>query len=86
MNDLPYTPRRSADAVPLLVLDNETFAKLPEGTILNRLEDIDKMKTVLTYRFVPQKLTASDLRKQKSVITMQAERSRSRSTASCATR
>jgi uncharacterized surface protein with fasciclin (FAS1) repeats len=39
--------------------------------ILNALEDVDKVKTVLTYHIVPQKLVASDLGKQKSVTTLQ---------------
>jgi len=59
------------DAVTLFAPENEAFAKLPGGTILSGLEDVDKVKTVLTYHVVPQKLMASDLRKQKSLITMQ---------------
>ncbi len=60
-----------ADAVTLFAPENEAFAKLPAGTILSGLEDVDKVKTVLAYHVVPQKLMASDLRKQKSVTTMQ---------------
>ncbi len=60
-----------ADAVTLFAPDNEAFAKLPGGTILSGLEDADKLKTVLTYHVVPQKLMASDLRKQKNVTTLQ---------------
>ncbi len=59
------------DAVTLFAPDNEAFAKLQGGTILSGLEDLDKMKTVLTYHVVPHKLMASDLRKQESVTTLQ---------------
>ena len=62
---------KGADAVTLFAPDNEAFAKLPGGTILSGLEDADKLKTVLTYHVVPQKLVASNLRKEKSVTTMQ---------------
>ncbi len=60
-----------ADSVTLFAPENEAFAKLPGGTILSGLKDVDKVKTVLAYHVVPQKLMASDLRKQKSVATMQ---------------
>ncbi len=62
---------KGADAVTLFAPDNEAFAKLQGGTILSGLEDLDKMKTVLTYHVVPHKLMASDLRKQESVTTLQ---------------
>ncbi len=62
---------KRAEAVTLFAPDNEAFAKLQGGTIMSALEDPEKAKTILTYHVVPQKLTASDLRKQKSVTTMQ---------------
>ncbi len=62
---------KRADAVTLFAPDNEAFAKLQGGTIMSALEDPEKAKTILTYHVVPQKLTAADLRKQKSVTTMQ---------------
>ncbi|MGZ4865388.1 MAG: fasciclin domain-containing protein [Halobacteriota archaeon] len=62
---------KSDGAFTLFAPDNEAFAKLQGGTIISALEDMDKMKTVLTYHVVPQKLTASDLKKQKSVPTVQ---------------
>src|SRR5665647_299949 len=62
---------KGADAVTLFAPDNEAFAKLPGGTILSGLEDVEKTKTVLTYHVVPQKLVASNLSKEKSVTTMQ---------------
>ena len=60
-----------AQAVTLFAPDNEAFAKLPARTILSGLEDADKLKNVLTYHGVAQKLVASNLRKEKSVTTMQ---------------
>ncbi len=57
--------------ITLFAPENEAFAKLQGGTIISALEDIDKAKTLLTYHAVPQKLMASDLRKQKSVTTVQ---------------
>jgi len=62
---------KGADAVTLFAPENAAFAKLQGGTIISALEDLDKAKTILTYHVVPEKLMASDLRKQKSVTTMQ---------------
>jgi uncharacterized surface protein with fasciclin (FAS1) repeats len=61
----------SAQAVTLFAPKNEAFAKLKGGTIISALEDIDRLKNVLTYHVVPQKLVASNLRKEKRVTTMQ---------------
>lgn len=61
----------SAQAVTLFAPDNEAFAKLQGGTVMTALEDSNKLKTILTYHVVPQKFVASNLRKEKSVTTMQ---------------
>jgi len=61
----------SAQAVTIFAPDNEAFAKLQGGTVMSALEDSNKLKTILTYHVVPQKLVASNLRKEKSVTTMQ---------------
>ncbi len=61
----------SAQAVTIFAPDNEAFAKLQGGTVMSALEDSNKLKTILTYHVVPQKLIASNLRKEKSVTTMQ---------------
>ena len=61
----------SAPAVTIFAPDNEAFAKLQGGTVMSALEDSNKLKTILTYHVVPQKLVASNLRKEKSVTTMQ---------------
>jgi uncharacterized surface protein with fasciclin (FAS1) repeats len=54
----------SAEAVTLFAPDNEAFAKL-QG------EDTNKLKNILTYHVVPEKLVTSNLRKENSVTTMQ---------------
>ncbi len=51
--------------------ENEPFAELQGGTTINALEDLDKARAIVTYHVVPQKLMASDLRKQKSVTTLE---------------
>lgn len=61
----------SAEAVTLFAPDNEAFAKLQGGTILSALEDTNKLKNILTYHVVPEKLVTSNLRKENSVTTMQ---------------
>jgi uncharacterized surface protein with fasciclin (FAS1) repeats len=61
----------SAEAVTLFAPDNEAFAKLQGGTILSALEDTNKLKNILTYHVVPETLVTSNLRKEKSVTTMQ---------------
>jgi uncharacterized surface protein with fasciclin (FAS1) repeats len=61
----------SAQAVTLFAPENKAFDKLQASTIMSALEDPDKLKTALTYHVVPQKLVASNLRKEKRVTTMQ---------------
>jgi uncharacterized surface protein with fasciclin (FAS1) repeats len=61
----------SAEAITLFAPDNEAFAKLQGGTIIGALEDVSKLKNLLTYHVVPDKLVASNLRKEKSVTSMQ---------------
>ena len=61
----------SAQAVTLFAPKNEAFAKLKGSMIMSALEDADKLKTILTYHVVPQKLVASNLRKEKSLTSMQ---------------
>ncbi len=62
---------KTAPAVTLFAPENAAFDKLQGSTIISALEDTDKAKNILTYHVVPQKLMASELRKQKSVATMQ---------------
>ncbi len=61
----------SAQAVTISAPDNEAFDKLQRSTVMSTLEDSNKLKTILTYHVVLQKLVASNLRKEKSVTTMQ---------------
>ena len=62
---------KDAQAITLLAPENEAFDKLKGSTIMSALEDADKAKNILTYHVVPQKLMASNLRKEKSVTSMQ---------------
>jgi len=61
----------SAKAVTFFAPDNEAFDKLQSGTIIGALEDPGKLETMLTYHVVPQKLMAANLRKLKSVTSLQ---------------
>jgi len=61
----------SAQAVTLFAPDNEAFAKLQGSMILSALEDNKKLKNALTYHVVAQKLLAANLRKLKSVTSLQ---------------
>ena len=40
---------KRANAVTLFAPENEAFAKLPGGTILSALEDVDRVMTILIY-------------------------------------
>lgn len=52
---------------------NEAFSKLPPGTINALLKDKKKLTTVLTYHVVPGKLMVSDLKRPKTVKTVQGQ-------------
>jgi uncharacterized surface protein with fasciclin (FAS1) repeats len=41
--------------------NDDAFAKLPEGTVDALLEDIDKLKAILTYHVVAGKVMSSDV-------------------------
>ena len=62
---------KNAQAITLFAPENEAFDKLQGSTIMSALEDADKAKNILTYHVVPEKLVTSNLRKEKSVTTMQ---------------
>ncbi|HYB59610.1 MAG TPA: fasciclin domain-containing protein [Candidatus Acidoferrales bacterium] len=62
---------KNAQAITLFAPENEAFDKLKGSTIVSALEDANKAKNILTYHVVPEKLMASNLRKEKSVTTMQ---------------
>jgi len=47
------------------------FAKLPEGTLESLLNDIPKLKAILTYHVVPGKVMAADVVKLKKAKTVQ---------------
>ncbi|HEY9907474.1 MAG TPA: fasciclin domain-containing protein [Thermosynechococcaceae cyanobacterium] len=50
---------------------DEAFAKLPAGTVEGLLQDIPKLKQILTYHVVSGKVMASDVVKLKSATTVQ---------------
>ncbi len=50
---------------------DETFAKLPDGTLESLLKDKTKLTAVLTYHVVPGKVMAADVVKLKSTKTLQ---------------
>jgi uncharacterized surface protein with fasciclin (FAS1) repeats len=52
---------------------DEAFAKLPKGTVEGLLNDIPKLKSVLTYHVVPSKVMAADVVKLKTAKTVQGQ-------------
>ena len=50
---------------------DEAFAKLPEGTVDGLLNDLPKLKQILTYHVVSGKVMAADVVKLKSATTVQ---------------
>ncbi|BBD62955.1 beta-Ig-H3/fasciclin (plasmid) [Nostoc sp. HK-01] len=50
---------------------DEAFAKLPEGTVESLLNDIPKLKKILTYHVVSGKVLAADVVKLKSATTVE---------------
>jgi uncharacterized surface protein with fasciclin (FAS1) repeats len=50
---------------------DEAFAKLPEGTVEGLLNDIPKLKQILTYHVVSGKVMAADVVKLKSATTVE---------------
>jgi uncharacterized surface protein with fasciclin (FAS1) repeats len=50
---------------------DEAFAKLPEGTVDGLLQDIPKLKKILTYHVVSGKVTSSDVVKLNSATTVE---------------
>jgi uncharacterized surface protein with fasciclin (FAS1) repeats len=50
---------------------DEAFAKLPAGTVDSLLQDIPKLKQILTYHVVSGKVMAADVVKLKSATTVQ---------------
>lgn len=48
---------------------DEAFAKLPSGMVESLLQDIPKLKSILTYHVVPGKVMSSDIVKMQSAKT-----------------
>ena len=53
--------------------NDDAFAKLPKGTVEELLKDIPKLKSVLTYHVVPNKVMAADVVKLKTAKTVQGQ-------------
>jgi uncharacterized surface protein with fasciclin (FAS1) repeats len=52
---------------------DEAFAKLPQGTVESLLQDIPRLKAILTYHVVSGKITSEDVVKLKTVKTVEGE-------------
>ncbi|MCW4004904.1 MAG: fasciclin domain-containing protein [Candidatus Bathyarchaeota archaeon] len=52
---------------------DEAFAKLPQGTVENLLQDIPRLRAILTYHVVPGKITSADVVKLKTAKTVEGE-------------
>ncbi|MBD2110074.1 fasciclin domain-containing protein [Nodosilinea sp. FACHB-13] len=50
---------------------DEAFAKLPEGTVDGLLQDVPKLKEILTYHVVSGKVMAADVSELKNATTVQ---------------
>lgn len=66
---------KSDGAFTLFAPTNEAFAALPEGTVENLLkpENIEKLKSILTYHVVPGKVLAEDVIKVTKAKTVQGQ-------------
>ena len=52
---------------------DDAFAKLPEGTVEELLNDKEKLTSILTYHVVPQKLTINAFKTPKKFKTLQGQ-------------
>jgi uncharacterized surface protein with fasciclin (FAS1) repeats len=52
---------------------DEAFAKLPKSSVDDLLEDIPKLKQLLTYHIVPGKVTASEVMRHPSAETLEGQ-------------
>ena len=53
--------------------NDEAFAKLPKSSVDDLLEDIPKLKQLLTYHVVPGKVTASEVVRNPSAKTLEGQ-------------
>ena len=53
--------------------DDEAFSKLPEGTLESLLQDIPRLKDILTYHVVPGKVMSSDTSSMTSARTVEGK-------------
>jgi uncharacterized surface protein with fasciclin (FAS1) repeats len=52
---------------------DDAFAKLPKGTVESLLNDVPKLKSILTYHVVGGKVTSADVVKLKTAKTVEGE-------------
>jgi uncharacterized surface protein with fasciclin (FAS1) repeats len=52
---------------------DDAFAKLPQGTVENLLNDIPKLKSILTYHVVAGKVMSNEVVKMKTAKTVEGE-------------
>jgi uncharacterized surface protein with fasciclin (FAS1) repeats len=57
----------------LFAPNDEAFAKLPKSSVDDLLEDIPRLKQLLTYHIVPGKVTASEVMKYPSAETLEGQ-------------
>ena len=55
----------------LFAPNDDAFAKLPKGTVDKLLDDVPKLKKILTYHVVSGKVMAADVSKMKSAKTVE---------------
>jgi uncharacterized surface protein with fasciclin (FAS1) repeats len=57
----------------LFAPSDDAFAKLPKGTVEGLLNDLPKLKSILTYHVVAGKVTAAEVMKMTSAKTVQGQ-------------
>jgi uncharacterized surface protein with fasciclin (FAS1) repeats len=62
----------------VLAPTDEAFARLPEGTVDNLLNDVPLLKTILTYHVIAGKVLGLDITKMNTAKTVQGRRRKNR--------
>jgi uncharacterized surface protein with fasciclin (FAS1) repeats len=57
---------------------DEAFARLTEGTVDNLLNDVPRLKTILTYHVIAGKVLGSDITKMNTAKTVEGRRRKNR--------
>jgi uncharacterized surface protein with fasciclin (FAS1) repeats len=64
---------KSAGPFTVFAPTDDAFAKLPKGTVESLLNDIPRLKAILTYHVVSGKVTSADVASLKTAKTVQGE-------------